>query len=90
MPTPAEEIAWAAGLFEGEGCMTVSGGRPFMRLNSTDEDTPRRFWEVVAAGKVYGPSATPLSEPWGQQLNGEHRVAKGTELFGLEYVPWIT
>jgi hypothetical protein len=35
--------------------MTVSGGRPVMRLNSTDEDTPRRFYEIVGAGKVYGP-----------------------------------
>jgi hypothetical protein len=59
MPTPAEEIAWAAGLFEGEGCMTVSGGQPMMRLNSTDEDTPQRFCEIVAAGKVYGPYRRP-------------------------------
>jgi hypothetical protein len=55
MQTPGEEIAWAAGLFEGEGCSTLSNGRPVMRLNSTDEDTPRRFCEIVAAGKVYGP-----------------------------------
>jgi hypothetical protein len=57
VPSRREEIAWAAGVFEGEGCMTVSNGRPTMRLNSTDEDTPRRFFEIVGAGKVYGPYA---------------------------------
>jgi hypothetical protein len=55
MPTPGEEIAWAAGLFEGEGCMTQSGGRKVMRLASTDEDTVRRFSEIIAVGKIYGP-----------------------------------
>jgi hypothetical protein len=59
MPTPGEEIAWAAGLFEGEGCITITGGQPYMRLNSTDEDTPRRFCEIVGAGKVYGPYSRP-------------------------------
>ena len=55
MPTPAEEVAWAAGLFEGEGCLTVTDGQPVMRLTSTDEDSPHRFYEIVGAGKVYGP-----------------------------------
>jgi hypothetical protein len=39
-PTREEEIAWAAGLFEGEGCTTKSGGVLVARLNSTDEETP--------------------------------------------------
>lgn len=55
MATPREEIAWAAGLFEGEGCMTRSGSQKVLRLASTDEDIVRRFWEIVAVGKVYGP-----------------------------------
>jgi hypothetical protein len=55
MPTTAEEIAWAAGLFEGEGCLTRRDGDPVARLNSTDEETPRRFCEIVQVGRVYGP-----------------------------------
>src|SRR5687767_13217541 len=55
MPTRKEEIAWAAGLFEGEGCTTKSGGVLVARLNSTDEETPMRFCRPVRAGKVYGP-----------------------------------
>ena len=39
--------------------MTVSNGRPVMRLNSTDQDTPQRFGEIVGAGRVYGPYRRP-------------------------------
>lgn len=89
MPTPGEEIAWAAGLFEGEGCITVSNGRPVMRLNSTDADTPRRFCEIVGAGKVYGPYGidamltVQLLSPW----FGERRRRTASQLFGREYEP---
>jgi hypothetical protein len=54
MPTK-EEVAWAAGLFEGEGCTTESDGRFTLRLNNTDESVVRRFDEVVTWGLVYGP-----------------------------------
>jgi hypothetical protein len=46
---------WAAGLFEGEGSMTNSGGCLDVRLKMTDEDVVRRFEEVVGYGTVYGP-----------------------------------
>ena len=52
MPT-ADDIAWATGLFEGEGCMTVSARSPRLQLNMTDEDTVRRFQEIVETGAVY-------------------------------------
>ncbi len=47
--------AWAAGLFEGEGCITRCNGRPRLSLRMTDEEAVRRFAEVVGVGKVYGP-----------------------------------
>lgn len=54
MSTEAE-VAWAAGIFEGEGCITWhGGGRPMLAVNMTDEDVLRRFADVVG-GKVYGP-----------------------------------
>jgi hypothetical protein len=47
----AEEIAWAAGLFEGEGSITRFGrpGKFDLRvsLNMTDEDVVRRFDAIV-------------------------------------------
>lgn len=50
-----QEIAWAGGLFEGEGCITTSSGRIVLRLKSTDEDTVIRFQEAIGAGTIYGP-----------------------------------
>jgi hypothetical protein len=44
--------AWAVGLFEGEGCLTLSDGRPRIKLNSTDEDVVRRFHAIVGLGQV--------------------------------------
>jgi hypothetical protein len=50
------ELAWAAGLFEGEGCITHNGHRgakllPKLILCSVDEDVLRRF--AVATGVGY-------------------------------------
>ena len=55
------DLAWAAGLFEGEGCLTISNGRQpngsvfrqvRLKLNSTDEDVVRRFHGIVRVGYV--------------------------------------
>lgn len=53
-------VAWAAGLFEGEGSVILyrPHGRaphPRIQLSSTDEDVIRRFAAVVGRGRVYGP-----------------------------------
>ncbi len=51
-----ERMAWAGGLFEGEGCFTQSWSHGFIRptaiLTMTDEDTVRRFAEYVGFGTV--------------------------------------
>jgi hypothetical protein len=49
------EVAWAAGFFEGEGCVTLSETRPMLRVNGTDPETVHFFERVVGVGKVYGP-----------------------------------
>lgn len=43
---------WALGLFEGEGCLTLSNGRPRIKLNSTDEDVVNCFHRIVDVGQV--------------------------------------
>src|SRR6266542_3609865 len=56
MKTPIVDIAWAAGLFEGEGSMGVSHGRYVnMQLAMADEDIVRRFHRTVRVGAVHGP-----------------------------------
>jgi hypothetical protein len=59
--TRDQAIAWAAGLFEGEGTICVgthsSNRRKFIRLalSTTDEDVMRRFAAVIGCGRVNGP-----------------------------------
>jgi hypothetical protein len=62
----AEEIAWAAGLFEGEGCIShlQRGGGFFdvqVAVVMTDEEVVRRFDTIVNRGRVYGPYHPPSS-----------------------------
>ena len=51
-------IEWAAGLFEGEGCITRSRnqqGKWYYRLiiGMNDEDVIRAFMDVIGCGKYY-------------------------------------
>lgn len=51
------EIAWAAGLFEGEGCFSSSVRKDgktnvITCLTTTDEDVARRFFYVVGIGSM--------------------------------------
>lgn len=53
----AIDVAWAAGLFEGEGCFSIvrvgTTGMSFTAsLYSTDRDVVERFGEVVGVGTV--------------------------------------
>ena len=55
------ELAWASGLFEGEGCFRLTNPHgkhayyPEALLGSTDEDVVRRFHRVIGFGNVTGP-----------------------------------
>ncbi len=53
-----QHIAWAAGLFEGEGCIYLTNnrsGQSYVHLTvvSTDEDVLSRFHRTVGVGNVY-------------------------------------
>jgi hypothetical protein len=69
MVASKEEIAWAAGLFAGEGCIShMERGAAFdlqVALVMTDEEVVRRFDAIVNRGRVYGPYHPPSS--------GDHR-----------------
>ncbi len=59
------DMAWAAGLFEGEGCITIGRSTsdiiyPRLQLAMNDEDIVRRFHSIVGVGTVYfKPSKNP-------------------------------
>ena len=49
------QIAWAAGLFEGEGCITFRDkkhNQPYLKINMTDFDVIRKFYEMVGIGRL--------------------------------------
>jgi hypothetical protein len=53
MPTE-REVAWAAGLFEGEGTMTLNGvsRSPRVKLSMVDRDIVQRFHRIVGVGQT--------------------------------------
>lgn len=59
MTLDLRELAWAAGLFEGEGnfCLNRRPGYTYPRaqLSSTDLDTLQRFRSAVGVGNIVGP-----------------------------------
>ena len=51
-----ENLAWAAGIFEGEGCITRRHKtQTNLVMTMTDEDVVRKFHSIIGHGRVYGP-----------------------------------
>lgn len=64
VPDYREDLAWAGGLFEGEGCISttsLAGGRPAhcmgirVQLEMGDLDVVERFHRIVGVGTLRGP-----------------------------------
>jgi hypothetical protein len=66
-PTPTE-IAWAAGLFEGEGCITrtISHGitKPRISLGMTDKDVVERFGRIVGLQQIHSMKGPSRQDHW--------------------------
>lgn len=64
-----EDLAWAAGLFEGEGHVGMhgrSGNRSIVAsLNMTDEDVVKQFQRIVNVGVIY--PRPPQKDGWKPQ-----------------------
>lgn len=91
---PGVEIAWAAGLFEGEGTITAVNGRPRLALKMVAEASVRRFGAAVGVGVVYGPYG-PYRSQLGTQpyfvwmADGPEAAARAAALLGpLVTEPW--
>lgn len=58
IPTEGQ-IMWAAGLFEGEGWISLSRTKghcyPKLGVQMADEGIVRRFHQTIGMGRVYGP-----------------------------------
>lgn len=86
------ELAWAAGLFEGEGCILADEkaprGRPRVRLylSSTDLDVVKRFQRILGVGSIR-PHSRPepqYKDLWAWQISG-----KAVEAPLRALLPWL-
>ena len=70
------EIAWAGGLFEGEGCIGIVSGQrqPRLQLVSTDEDVVRRFADAVGWGNVRFYEREPYKDYWQWSVQSRNGV----------------
>lgn len=74
------EIAWAGGLFEGEGYICARGhssGSRALRvgLDTTDLDSLQRFHKAINRGNITGPYARGVNKPIYQWLSQKHSDA---------------
>jgi hypothetical protein len=63
---PLDETVWAAGLYEGEGCVTLCRGRLRLQLKMVTRASVERFQAALGVGKVYGPYG-----PYASQLGSQ-------------------
>jgi len=83
------DIAWAAGLFEGEGCLTWHkrpNGRlyPHASLTTTDLDVIERFTEIMGFGNIGKPQIRPDRKPcWKWRAVGLHSMVALNDRIGI-------
>jgi hypothetical protein len=92
------ECAWAAGLFDAEGCVSLSSDRrrrpdwrgPLMEVAQSSRDdipeTLKRFLAVVGVGGVGGPRIVP--SPWTKLPQYRWRVTGRHEVSSAVRVVW--
>lgn len=92
MPTDAE-WAWAAGLFEGEGCVFLSIGRRTQRsliVNMTDEDVLRRFHAIVGCGSLFSVKEHATWQPnWKPQWRWSASRWSDIRELHERFSPWL-
>ena len=70
---PLSDLAWCAGLFEGEGCFTFRSkrGNPSAVIKMTDRDVLDRFATVIGFGRI---SSVRSTSSLGKKQQWEWRV----------------
>ena len=79
--------AWAAGLFEGEGSITVTYRQCSLQMATTDADVMERFVEVVGYGNIHPQEKRP------GQTKRQYRwhVSRATEVVRIlnTFMPYL-
>ena len=75
------DIAWAAGLIEGEGCFTSHTGHPYLLVDMTDRDVILKLKEIFPIGTVRG--------PYSHKNRPSHKPRWRFDAFGAKALPII-
>ena len=59
-----EDLAWAAGFFDGEGCFSSPRTTRFPIITQSELDPLERFRRAVGTGKIYAPYRYDQSDRW--------------------------
>lgn len=83
-----KSIDWAAGLFEGEGCLTKHKNTWHMKIKMTDLDVLQDFFDIVRCGYLSGPYHPP-SLPANHKDYYQWGVRQKQDIFNLvaEFYP---
>jgi len=66
---PREDLAWAAGFFDGEGhvsCPNPQKGRMLLSVGQTDTRPLERLQQLFGVGAIYGPFTKDRRKPYWQ------------------------
>ncbi|SRR6266540_4508168 len=89
--TTETEIAWAAGLFEGEGCWRIKtdGDYPSVSIVSTDLDVLEEFQRIVGFGKIYTVNPTVWKPQWRQRWHWQVNACADVRIVIELLLPWM-
>ena len=87
-----KSIEWAAGLYEGEGFLTLrkDTNRWRIAIQMTDYDVLKKFHAIVDCGKLYGPWKAP-SRPAHYKPSWTWQTVDVSEIFNIicEFYPHV-
>jgi hypothetical protein len=72
-----EELSWAAGFFDGEGCFSLVRNfrYPTVRIAQAEREPLERFQAAVGGiGKVYGPYAPRHKDTWSRKPQYSYQI----------------
>lgn len=91
MDRTREDLAWAAGLFEGEGCFTTSRRGRFQcaKVSMTDADVVERFNAIIGFGSLTNLRLSQKNPKWKDQRCWTVSNFEGFQAVVVMLWPWL-
>lgn len=86
-----EELAWAAGFLDGEGCFsyTESGRHACVSITQTERQPLERFLAAVGTGRIYRPYEKPTGGQWRRKPQYVFRVHRQERVQAIAAMLWF-